>query len=156
MSAVQEAALGFCRVMLRGDLKEVMTIEQQAYQFPWSKAIFLDCIKAGYHCRVLQLEHGIGAYSIMTVAANEAHLLNLCVDPQWGQRGLGRRLLEFMMGVARTHQAHTMFLEVRPSNIAALKLYRATQFCELGTRPNYYPAETHGGREDALLMARTL
>jgi ribosomal-protein-alanine N-acetyltransferase len=50
--------------------------------------------------------------------------------------------------------AKTMFLEVRPSNARALRLYRKAGFAEVGTRPGYYPA--HDGKEDALILAMEL
>jgi ribosomal-protein-alanine N-acetyltransferase len=154
VSALAETAIGYHRAMLKSDLKEIRSIEQQTYEFPWSKGIFMDCIKAGYHCRVLQLPGGIGAYGIMSVAAEESHILNLCVCPRWQGRGLARRLLDHLMDLARNYGAATIFLEVRPSNVPALRLYRAAGFNELGTRPGYYPAGN--GREDALIMAKTL
>lgn len=154
MSAVPITANGYHRAMLKSDLREIRTIEERNYEFPWSKGIFKDCIKAGYHCRVLQLPDEIGAYGIMSVGAEESHILNLCVHPDWQGRGLARRLLKHLMNLARINGAQTTFLEVRPSNEPALRLYRAAGFCELGVRPNYYPKPN--GREDALIMAKTL
>ena len=154
MSALAETVFGYYRAMLKSDLKDIRAIEERAYEFPWSKGVFMDCIRAGYHCRVLQLQGSIGAYGIMSVGAEEAHILNLCVSPDWQGKGLARRLLYHLLDLARNDGAHTTFLEVRPSNQTALKLYRAAGFCELGVRPGYYPAGN--GREDALIMAKTL
>lgn len=140
--------------MLRSDLVEVRDIEQRAYRYPWSKTVFLDCIAAGYQCRVLQTSQGLAGYGILSAAAGEAHLLNLCVCPRWQGRGLSRLLLEHLLQLAARQRVETVFLEVRPSNAAALRLYHQAGFCELGVRPGYYPAP--GGREDALLMAKTL
>ncbi len=58
------------------------------------------------------------------------------------------------MNVARRHGADSMFLEVRPSNAVALRLYQGMGFDEIGRRRGYYPDEE--GREDALILARTL
>lgn len=157
MSALPEPiAYSYCRAMSKKDLKAVVTIERRAYRFPWSKNVFADCLRAGYRCQVLQLEpnRGLAGYGVMSVAAGEAHLLNLCIDPDWAGRGLAKQLLNRLLELARLDRAQTLLLEVRPSNRRAVELYRSSGFCELGTRPNYYPAER--GREDALLMAKSL
>ena len=154
MSALADIVSGYPRAMRKADLRQVLVIENAAYQYPWGKGIFLDCIKAGYHCQVLQQPSGIAAYGIMSVGAGEAHILNLCVAPALMQQGLGRRLLMHLLQLAGRDKVHTVFLEVRPSNKAAIDLYSSIGFCELGVRPNYYPAPK--GHEDALLMAKSL
>lgn len=143
------------RRMLYTDLKEVLAIERRAYPFPWTEGILRDCLRAGYHCQVLETPQGfIQAYAVMSAAVGEAHLLNLCVRPEWQGRGLSRWLLTSLLIWAGTEQVRTVFLEVRPSNIPALRLYAAHGFCEVGMRRDYYPAAN--GREDALVMAKEL
>lgn len=142
------------RAMCESDLTAIMEIEQSAYRFPWSRGIFRDCIRVGYCCQVLEEQEQILAYGIMSAVLDEAHILNLCVRPTLQKRGLARQMLEHLCALAQRDGAQTLFLEVRPSNQAALRLYTAAGFCELGRRRDYYPAEQ--GREDALLMARTL
>jgi ribosomal-protein-alanine N-acetyltransferase len=132
----------------------ILTIEGAAYEFPWARAIFEDCLKVGYCCWVLEQEDLISGYSIVSVGAGEAHILNLCVTPELHRHGLGRFLLDRMMEVAGSHGAGIAFLEVRPSNHAAQALYRGAGFNECGVRRAYYPA--HGGREDAIIMARNI
>ena len=68
--------------------------------------------------------------------------------------GLGKEMLNHLLNIARQHMAEIVFLEVRPSNKIAQKLYSAAGFDEVGMRTDYYPAEN--GREDALIMARNL
>jgi ribosomal-protein-alanine N-acetyltransferase len=86
----------------------------------------------------------------MSIAVGEAHLLNLCVSPQEQNQGIGRKLLEHVISVAKSH-ADTMFLEVRPTNTAAIFLYESVGFNEIGVRKGYYPAKN--GREDAIMFA---
>ncbi len=93
-------------------------------------------------------------YGILSVAAGEAHVLNVCVAPEHQGRGLGRRLLGRLLDLARWHRVERVFLEVRPSNPVAIGLYERAGFNEIGRRPNYYPAK--GGREDAIVMAMEL
>lgn len=138
------------RPLWTDDLEEIMRIEEASYPFPWTGGIFRDCIRAGYACYGLQLEQQLVGYSISNWAAGESHLLNLCIDPAWRRRGFGRMLLEHTVNRARSLDCHVMFLEVRPSNADAAKLYRNLGFSEVGKRPAYY--QSQGGREDAVVM----
>ena len=103
---------------------------------------------------MLQDDDGIFGYGVLSVAADEAHLLNVCVEPALQGRGHGRRLLRALLGIARGEGAQRVFLEVRPSNPQAVALYQDEGFNEIGRRPRYYP--THQGREDAIVMALEL
>ncbi len=132
-------------------LPQVLEIERRAYPFPWSDGIFRDCLKAGYSGWILIDEHGaIVGYALMSMAVDEAHVLNLCIDLTAQRQGLGRMLLLHMIMLARAANATIVLLEVRKSNKAALQLYEAQGFQRLGLRKGYYPAD--GGREDALVL----
>lgn len=139
------------RPMRESDLDAVMAVEQRAYAFPWTRGIFRDCLAARYPAWVL-LEHGeVSAYAVVSTAAGEAHILNICVAPEWQGRGLGRRLLRAVLKCLRNAHCERVFLEVRPSNSHARTLYQSEGFNEIGRRPRYYPADE--GREDAIVMA---
>jgi ribosomal-protein-alanine N-acetyltransferase len=140
--------------MQPADLKSVAAVERAAYQYPWSLGIFRDCLLAGYYCLVLEVGGSLTGYGIMSVAAGEAHLLNLCVHPNAQRLGYGRRLLSALMLRAVDAGADRIFLEVRPSNKIALLLYASVGFEQVGIRPAYYQAEN--GREDAVILAATL
>jgi ribosomal-protein-alanine N-acetyltransferase len=142
------------RSMQPADLKAIATIERAAYQYPWSLGIFRDCLLAGYHCLVLDVGGSVTGYGIMSIAAGEAHLLNLCVHPHAQRFGYGRRLLNVLLLRAAEADADKVFLEVRPSNEPALRLYRSVGFEQIGIRPAYYQADN--GREDAVILAATL
>lgn len=142
------------RALREGDLEAVIAIERRAYPFPWTLGIFRDCLLAGHHA-LLALENDTPAgYGVMSIAADEAHLLNLCTAPERQSAGLGRHLLRALLRAARDHRVQRIFLEVRPSNPRAIALYHSEGFNEIGRRPRYYPAEN--GREDALVMAMEL
>jgi ribosomal-protein-alanine N-acetyltransferase len=81
-------------------------------------------------------------------------VLNVCVAPAAQGAGLGRRLIQRLVDLARWHRAERVYLEVRPSNPHAIALYHDLGFNEIGRRPNYYP--DRAGREDALVMAMEL
>ncbi|MBM2830513.1 MAG: putative acetyltransferase [Gammaproteobacteria bacterium] len=154
MSAVLKESLPDFRPMMDVDLEEILSIEQSAYIYPWSDIIFQDCLRVGYCSWVLEHDATIIAYGVMSVAAGECHLLNLCVRPDVHNRGYGSMMLEYLLNLARDHNADTAFLEVRPSNECARKLYHRAGFNEVGMRRDYYPAEF--GREDAIILARSL
>jgi ribosomal-protein-alanine N-acetyltransferase len=142
------------RPMRQADLDQVMEIEPAIYSHPWSRGNFDDSIKAGYSCWVIDCGGAIAGYGVLMVGVREAHLLNLSVATDWQGQGLGRMLLERFVRVARDSDAAQMFLEVRPSNAAARKLYATYGFREITVRRGYYPAGR--GREDAILMGLVL
>lgn len=142
------------RPMRSDDLDQVAAIEGRAYEFPWTLGIFRDCLRAGYQCWVLTRPGEIVGYGVLSIAAGEAHVLNVCVSPEAQCGGLGKRMMRRLIDLARWHRAERIFLEVRPSNERAIALYDALGFNEIGKRPNYYP--TRRGREDAIVMALEL
>jgi ribosomal-protein-alanine N-acetyltransferase len=154
MSAVIKQANVQIRPMQEEDLEFVIDNEISAYDFPWSKTIFQDCLHVGYCCWVIERDGIIVGHGVMTVAAGESHILNLSVHPEYQAKGLGRMLLTHFLDLALDRDVNMTFLEVRPSNFAAIKLYLDMGFDEIGSRRNYYPAKM--GREDALIFARTL
>jgi ribosomal-protein-alanine N-acetyltransferase len=135
------------------DLPQVLAIESKNYDFPWQEDIFKDCFKAGYHCWVLEESDKVLGYGLVSIAVGEAHILNISVDPEEQKQGLGRKLLNHLIQIARG-RAETVFLEVRPSNMGAIALYLDTGFNEIGIRKDYYPAVD--GREDAIMLALQL
>lgn len=140
--------------MREEDIAAVTAIEKGAYSYPWTAGIFHDCLRVGYWCRVFEQCGVIDAYGILSIAVGECHILNLCVRADVQGRGIGRKVLTHMLAHARQHGADSAFLEVRPSNQPALRLYRACGFNEVGVRKRYYPAANN--REDAIIMALTL
>lgn len=136
------------------DLPAIMAIERRAYEFPWTAGIFSDCLRVGYTAWGLEEFATLRAYCITSIAAGEAHILNLCVDPSYQGLGLGSRLLGRMLDLARKRQVERVVLEVRPSNEQAMALYRRHGFSKIGERRGYYPAQ--GGREDAVVMSLRL
>lgn len=142
------------RPMTEADVAEVFAVERASYQFPWSEGIFRDCLRVGYVCRVLALESRVLGYGVMSVGAGEAHILNLCVSDAYRCRGLGRRMLAYLLERGAAAGMGEAFLEVRPSNTAAIRLYQAIGFEQVGMRRGYYQAV--GGREDAAVLRLTL
>lgn len=137
--------------MLVTDLEAVARAESEIYAFPWTRGNFQDALSAGYSAwMLLGARREIVAYSIVMIAIDEAHLLNLSVARGYQRSGFGWRTLEWMAQRAREYGARSMLLEVRPTNQDALRLYGRYGFTRIGLRRGYYPA--HGGREDAIVM----
>ncbi|WP_245606784.1 ribosomal protein S18-alanine N-acetyltransferase [Thiothrix lacustris] len=142
------------RPMTAEDVAAVMALEARAYPFPWTAAIFLDCLKHGHSGWVYEQDGQLQGYAMMMFVLDEMHLLNICIAPECQGQGLGSRFLKTLERIARTAKAETCFLEVRQSNFSAIRLYLNTGFNEVGIRKGYYPTEF--GREDAMVMAKTL
>ncbi|MBL4852517.1 MAG: ribosomal protein S18-alanine N-acetyltransferase [Gammaproteobacteria bacterium] len=142
------------RPMQRQDVPAVLAIEQRAYDYPWTKGIFNDCLRVGYYGFVVEREEVIVGYALMNTVSDEAHVLNLCVELELRRQGIARILLEYIIDLAKELKAVSLFLEVRQSNVAALALYHDYGFDELGVRRNYYPAAV--GREDAIMLVKQL
>jgi len=138
------------RPMHEGDLAAVAELERGSYQFPWTEGIFRDCVRVGYECRVLDSGGQIVGYGVLSVGAGEAHVLNLCVAEEYRCRGLGRHMLTHLIARARASGAREAFLEVRPSNTNAIRLYQSMGFEQIGIRRGYYQASV--GREDAVVL----
>jgi ribosomal-protein-alanine N-acetyltransferase len=142
------------RPMTLADVPAVVSVERGSYQFPWSEGVFRDCIRVGYLCRVVESSGEVAGYGIMSYGAGEAHILNVCVRHDLRGAGVGRRLMDFLLERARAAQMRDIFLEVRPSNPTAIRLYESLGFTRVGVRKAYYQA--NGGREDAWVYKLTL
>jgi ribosomal-protein-alanine N-acetyltransferase len=142
------------RPMSENDVSEVIAVERASYQFPWSEGIFRDCLRVGYVCRVVTVNDAIIGYGVMSVGAGEAHILNLCIGDSYRSRGVGRRLLTYLVDRGAAAGMSEAFLEVRPSNTSAIRLYLSVGFEQVGMRRGYYQAV--GGREDAAVLKLAL
>ena len=150
---VDQSNRHFRRMQVR-DIDQVIINERGSYSHPWTEGIFRDCLRANYECWVLSASGAVVGHSVLSAAAQEAHLLNVCIQPEQQGNGLGRDLVNFMIDCARNKKAKRIFLEVRASNIVAYKLYESIGFNEIGIRENYYPA--YIGREDAIVLGKEL
>ena len=142
------------RPMVESDLDQVIINESSAYAFPWTRGTFLDCLKGTEECWVGERQARVVAHAVLTVGAGESHLLNVCVREDLQGRGYGRQLVMHQLNRARISGAGALFLEVRPSNDVAARLYDSLGFREVGVRRDYYPS--HLGQEDARVLALDL
>lgn len=140
--------------MTMTDVPAIAELDAQCYQYPWTVGNFADSVSAGYDCCVYRIESDIIGYAVVLLAAGEAHLLNLTIAPDWQGLGWGRLLLQKLVNGVRRNGIETIWLEVRPSNAIAQRLYSGMGFVDVALRKNYYPSSA--GREDALIMCLNL
>ncbi len=133
----------------------VSRLERVCFSDPWSPAAFRAELRhkgSGGYPRVLKRGDEVLAYMIAWFVADEAHLADLAVAPGHRRSGHARRLLDDLERESRQRGARTIWLEVRASNVAAIRLYERHGFRPAGIRKNYYTRD----REDAVVMSRSL
>ena len=144
------------RLLEESDLDAVCDLESRAYEFPWSHAIIGGCTTVPYRIW-LGFQAGQSVHicqAFLSITLDEAHILNVSVDPRFQGQGFGGQMLNHLIDDARAQGARQIFLEVRESNTAAIHMYLNHGFNELGRRRNYYPTAT--GREDAFVFGLQL
>lgn len=136
-------------VMHVDDIPALVELDKTAFPRPWSANMFLNELqnRCG-HYWVIRTENKVTAYGGFWMVAGECHITNIAVHEDYRHMGQGRMMLEYMLSMAKLYGAHGITLEVRPSNDAAISLYRNHGFQTEGRRKHYY--EDNG--EDALIM----
>jgi ribosomal-protein-alanine N-acetyltransferase len=142
------------RPMRVSDLDQILSIEQQSFASPWKREHFLHELEQNRWALNLVADRGreLIGYACLWLIDDELKINNIAVHPATRRCGYGRWFLLSILDLAIERGCRTATLEVRPSNIAALKLYRKHGFEETGRRRNYYAAEG----EDAILMSARL
>ena len=139
------------------DLPAVVAIEGASFAVPWPEAAFREEMR-GMHGRCVVVrrpggsEEQVAGYICYWILEGELIINNVAISPQLRRRGLGRRLLIHALEAGRKSGCATAYLEVRPSNEAALSLYAAFGFTVLSRRRGYYS----DNQEDALVMCVSL
>jgi [ribosomal protein S18]-alanine N-acetyltransferase len=138
------------RAMGYDDLDAVMAIEEEAFTSPWIPEGFVgELIGPVSHCIVAEDDLGcLLGFAVYRVIIDEAHLLNIAIKVADRGSGLGREILDHILEHCRNLGAEYLFLEVRPSNLAARRLYGRAGFYTLGVRRQYYT----DNQEDALIL----
>lgn len=154
----------YLRPMEESDLTWVLSTEDRAYNFPWTRTGFENSLDQGLNY-ILCSEQGraLGYICVLTVL-DEAHILNFCVSPDFQKTGVGKAALLKLKEKLRESSYSIILLEVRESNLAAQKLYLQNAFNRDGVRKNYYRSLEWNEeefcqqevREDAVLMSCTL
>lgn len=137
------------RQMTEQDVAAVAELEKRCFADPWSEQMFIDVIgnRRQYFCVVTDNDRII-AYAGMMIVLDEGQVMNVAVDAEYRQRGIGRGLMNNLISYGRENQVTFYTLEVRESNAAARSLYQKIGFRDTGRRPDYYYNPT----EAAILM----
>lgn len=155
MSAVFKSVEAQFEPLTQERLDEVMVIEREAYEHPWTRGNFLDSLHSGYQAQILAAGEVVLGYFVAMKGVDEVHLLNLTVAPHQQGEGWGRVMLDALALWARGQGAQWLWLEVRVSNTRAQRIYERHGYGRVGERRRYYPA-AHGRREDAVVMSLKL
>ena len=123
-------------------------IEQAVFADPWSTQDFRDCVAADALFLVAEVAGEVSGYAVALEAADEGEILNLAVAPAGRRKGLGRALVEAILGVLKGRDVRHVYLEVRESNAPARALYATQGFREVGRRKAYYRRPV----EDAIVL----
>ncbi|MGB5447279.1 MAG: ribosomal protein S18-alanine N-acetyltransferase [Psychromonas sp.] len=132
------------------DIASVYKLELRCHSHPWSENLFLSNFGKRYFSHLLLADNQVVGYFVANSVAGEVTLMNVAIAPEMQGKGLGQFLLTFLQDYSRANNEDQIWLEVRASNINALKLYQKLGFVEVDTRKDYYPCEH--GREDAVIM----
>lgn len=150
---IQEPENLTIRRMGASDLDAVTLLEQRVFPDPWPKAAFAQDLEGDDRGVLLaEMDGRLCGYACYMAAVGEAHLTNIAVAPEFRGKSIAKILLNRILDVAKKADCEYIFLDVRPSNEAAISLYTKYGFYELYRRPRYY----HAPVEDALVMVKTL
>ena len=148
--------LGCVRAMTPSDLPAVLEIERLSQPSPWTEQVFARELELDFSqiwiIEAPGLSTELAGYLVFWIIHDELHILNVVIHPQARRRGIARRLLEHLVARAYRQGITTLTLEVRASNEAAMGLYHALGFRQIGLRERYYP-DNH---EDAVVLARII
>jgi ribosomal-protein-alanine N-acetyltransferase len=135
------------RSLVKNDLSEILRIERNSFPDPWSENKFLEEFKLKFsYLYVAVLDNRPCGYIVLRHINDEGNIMNLAVCPECRRQGIGRKLINRIIDLARNKKIHSIFLEVRTKNIPAIRLYESFGFKTYTTRKKYYPDD------DALLM----
>lgn len=140
------------RLMKYDDVDAVVQLEKRVQTHPWSNNQFSEAIK-NYQCTIWEDSGRIVGFCILQPVLDEANLLLMAVEPKLQGRGIGYLLLTESISLLK-NQPIQIFLEVRESNFAAIRLYEKAEFHQIDLRKNYYP-KSDGGKEHAIIMVKT-
>lgn len=127
------------RAATEQDAAEIARIELVSFKTPWSEEMILSEMReplSSFFVAVFQ-QKIIGYYGFLHIL-DELHILNVAVDPDLRQKGVGKKLIGHLVEQARALSARAVTLEVRESNLPAIRLYESFGFACAGVRPHYY------------------
>ena len=140
------------REMEPRDTWDAARIEKENFSRPWSRESFeSSAFREDTLYLTAELEGQVVGYAGMWISLDEGEITNVSVDSKWQGQGIGRLLLEKLLDWAEKAGATSCILEVRESNVRAIRLYEDMGFVPLGVRKNFYESPV----EDGIVMGRS-
>lgn len=141
------------RKMTEKDLEQVILIERDSFTLPWSRDLYSNELNNEYATYlVCDVGGKTVGYGGIWAVYEEAHITNVAVDSKCRLTGMGKALMQELENTVRRKRAERIFLEVRPSNTAALTMYQNMGYVSSGLRKAYYSDND----EDAIIMTKQL
>lgn len=153
MTASSPDQLGLhVRWMIRRDMPEVLGIEQQAFEFPWSDEDFTNCLRQR-NCigMVAEIADSVVAFMIYELHRTRLHVINFAVARSHRRLGVGMRMMEKLVGKLTPERRNRIVLEVRETNLPAQLFFRAQGFRATSVLRDFY----QDTEEDAYVMQYT-
>jgi ribosomal-protein-alanine N-acetyltransferase len=137
------------RWMIRRDMREVLALEQEAFEFPWSEEDFTRCLRQR-NCigMVAESDDSVVAFMIYELHRSRLHVLNFAVARSHRRLGIGSRMMEKLVGKLSPDRRSRIVLEVRETNLPAQLFFRSLGFRAISVLKDFYQDTT----EDAYLM----
>jgi ribosomal-protein-alanine N-acetyltransferase len=137
------------RWMIRRDMIEVLEIENQSFEFPWSEDDFIRCLRQR-NCIAMVAEHDerVAGFMIYELHRNRLHILNFAVGCDFRRHGVGQQMVEKLIGKLSSQRRNRILLEVRETNLEAQLFFRDLGFRAISVLRDFYDDTT----EDAYLM----
>jgi ribosomal-protein-alanine N-acetyltransferase len=135
--------------MIRRDMSEVLQIEQQSFEFPWSEEDFIRCLRQR-NCigMVAEYEERVVGFMIYELHKSRLHVLNFAVSSDCRRHGIGRQMIDKLIGKLSAQRRNRIMLEVRETNLDAQLFFRSAGFLAISVLRDFYDDTT----EDAYLM----
>jgi ribosomal-protein-alanine N-acetyltransferase len=135
--------------MIRRDMREVLAIEHEAFEFPWSDEDFTGCLRQR-NCigMVAESDDAVVAFMIYELHRSSLHVLNFAVARSHRRLGIGTRMMEKLVGKLSPDRRSRIVLEVRETNLPAQLFFRSLSFRAISVLKDFYSDTV----EDAYLM----
>ena len=139
------------KLMSQEHVRQVAELEALCFSCPWSENAITGELRNPLSMWVVAIEGKhlagyVGSQSVM----GEADMMNIAVAPEYRRQGIGESLVNALILQLKNKEVHSLTLEVRASNHAAIALYQKLGFTQVGRRPNYYKSP----KEDALILRK--
>lgn len=137
------------RWMIRRDMAEVLDIESESFEFPWTEEDFIRCLRQR-NCigMVAECDNQVVGFMVYELNKTRLHLLNLAVARDFHRCGVGTQMMSKLIGKLSPQRRTRIVLEVRETNLRAQLFFRANGFRAVSVLRDYYEDTT----EDAYLM----